>query len=85
MYDHTHEYIKERLHRIRQYADDGLLVRAAYAAGELDSHLLRVPDVDHRQIWDFLLDLKWYLADEELRLRRALADRERGPDGALRI
>ena len=80
MYDLTHEYIRELLLRIRQYADDHLLVRAAYAAGELDNHLFRLPDVDYYEIRDFMLHLKWYLDDEELRLRRALADRERGDD-----
>ena len=80
MHDHTQEYIHRRLHRIRQYADDGLLVRAAYAAGELDRYMLTLPDVRWINIVDFLIDLRAYLADEELHLRRALADREHGDD-----
>ena len=85
MRDHTHHHIRRRLLRIRQYADDGLLVRAAYLAGELSRYLLAIPDVHWPSVADFLIDLRAYLADEELARRRALADRERGPDGALRI
>ena len=85
MHDHTHHQTRRRLLRIRQYADDGLLVRAAYAAGELDRHLCMLPDAHWPSVADFMMDLRGYLAYEELRLRRALADRESGPDGALRV
>ena len=85
MHNHTHHHIRRRLLRIRQYADDGLLVRAAYLAGRLHVRLAKSHDVAFAEVEFFLFDLQDHLADEELRLRRSLADRESGPDGALRV
>ena len=77
MYDHTHAYIRKSLNVIRQFADDGALVRAAYAACQLDDVLRSSPDVNMVDIREFMLDICGYLVGEELRLRRSMTHRER--------